>query len=71
LVLACANQFIVDIVSKPDITALVARKASAKLGRQVRVVVTDDTGINEKNKQMEQLLNFGRTHSDIVKISEE
>ncbi len=71
LVLACANQFIVDIVSKPDITALVTRKASAKLGRQIRVVVMDDTGFNEKNNQMEQLLNFGRTHSDIVKISEE
>ncbi len=71
LVLACANQFIVDIVSKPEITGLVARKASAKLGRQVRVVVTDNTDLDEKNEQMEQLLNFGRSHSDIVRISEE
>ena len=71
LVLACANKFIMDIVSKPDITALVARKASAKLGRQVRVVITDDASMNEKNREMEQLLDFGRAHGDIVKITEE
>lgn len=71
LVLACANKFIMDIVSKPDITALVARKASAKLGRQVRIVITDDASMNEKNQEMEQLLDFGRAHGDIVKITEE
>lgn len=68
LVLACANQFILEIVNKPDVIALVARKASAKLGRQINVVVTDDSGIEEKNEQMEQLLNFGKAHSDIIKI---
>jgi hypothetical protein len=71
LVLACANQFIMDIVSKPDISELVARKASAKLGRQVRVVISDNSGIDDKNSQMEQLLNFGRSHSDIIKINKE
>ncbi len=71
LVLACTNKYILDIINKPEITQLVARKASAKLGRQVSVVVTDDTELEEKNKQMEQLLNFGRTHGDIVKITEE
>ena len=71
LVLACTNKYILDIVNKPEITQLVARKASAKLGRQVNVVVTDDTELKEKNKQMEQLLNFGRTHGDIIKITEE
>ena len=68
LVLACANQFIMEIVNKPDVIALVARKASAKLGRQINVVVTDDSGLEEKNEQMEQLLNFGKAHSDIIKI---
>ena len=71
LVLACENQFIADIVSKPDILALVQRKASAKLGRPIRVVVTDDNELDEKNKQMDQLLDFGRAHSNIVKITEE
>ena len=71
LVLVCTNRFIIDIVNKPEITDLVARKASAKLGRPVRVVVTDDSGYAEKNAQMEQLLDFGRSHSSIVNISEE
>ena len=68
LVLACQNEWVVDIVKKPEILELVARKASAKLGRPMRVVVTDDTGFEEKNEQMEQLLNFGRNHTDIVNI---
>ena len=59
-----------DIVNKPDILELVARKASAKLNRPVRVVVTDNTGIEERNEKMEQLLNFSKAHSDIVNIKE-
>ncbi|MBR7123220.1 MAG: DNA polymerase III subunit gamma/tau [Oscillospiraceae bacterium] len=68
LVLACENRFIIDIVNKPEILEIVSRKASAKLQRPIRVVVTDDTGIDEKNEQMEQLLNFGRAHGDIISI---
>ncbi len=68
LVLICANKFIIDIINKPDITGLVARKASAKLGRPIRVVVTDSSDISEKNEQMEQLLDFGRSHSDVINI---
>ena len=68
--LACENKFVMDIVNKPEILELVARKASAKLGRRVRVVVIDQTALNEKNAQMEQLLNFGREHSDLINIKE-
>ncbi len=68
LVLACKNQWVIDIVKKPEILALVAQKASSKLGRQIRVIVTDDTGLEEKNAQMEQLLNFGKAHKDIINI---
>ena len=71
LILVCTNKFIIDIINKPEIISLVSRKAMAKLGRQVKVVVTDDNGLREKNAQMEQLLDFGRNHSDIVKITEE
>ena len=70
LVRACENQFVMDIVNKPDILELVARKASAKLTRPVRVVVTDNTGIEERNEKMEQLLNLRRSHGDIIKIKE-
>lgn len=70
LILLCKNQFIIDMVSKPDITGLVARKASAKLGRPIRVVITDSSGTNERNAQLEQLLDFGRSHSDVINITE-
>ena len=70
LLLACANKFIMEIVNKPDILALVSRKASAQLGRPLRVVVTDQSAAEEKNAQMEQLLDFGRAHSDIINIKE-
>ena len=71
LVLLCANQFIIDIINKPDITGLVARKASAKLGKPIRVVVSDSSGISLKNEQMDQLLDFGRSHADVINITEE
>ena len=66
LMLLCANTFTKEIVDKPDVLALVSQKASAKLSRQVRVVVTDKE--NLKSKQMEQLLQFGREHSDLINI---
>lgn len=70
LYLTCTNKFTIDIVNKPEILDLVARKASAKLGRQIRVMVTDQNPENEKNEQMEQLLSFGRAHSDVINIKE-
>lgn len=71
LVLSCVNKFIVDIVNKPDVLSLVALKASAKLGRQIRVEVTDQTVSVNNSQQMEQLLSFGREHSDIINIKNE
>jgi len=60
----------VNIVNKPDILALVARKAAAKLGRQLRVVVSDKTPTVSNNEQLEQLLDFGRNHADRINIKE-
>lgn len=70
LTLLCANSFTVSIVNKPEILTLVARKASAKLGRQLRVVVSDKTPTVSNNEQMEQLLDFGRNHTDRIIIKE-
>ena len=70
LVLLCANAFTQEVVNKPEIISLVARKVSAKLGMQVRVAAVDQTAAGNKSQQMEQLLNFGRAHSDIVNIKE-
>lgn len=68
LTLVCANSFTMEIINKPDIVTLVARKASAKLGRNVRVTVTDRTSSGKKSEQMEELLRFGRAHADRINI---
>ena len=70
LVLRCANNFILEMVNKPNILELVTRKASAQLGRSIRVTAVDSTAKPVDNGKMEQLLDFGRAHSDIIKIKE-
>ena len=68
IVLVCTNTFTKEIVDKPEVLELVARKASAKLGRPVRAVATDMSSANVKSKQMERLLQFGREHADVIRI---
>jgi len=68
LLLVCVNDFVVEIINKPDIIKLVALKASAMLGRQIRVCITDKTMSFQKSNQLEQLLNFGKEHSSVVTI---
>ena len=70
LVLRCANSFTMEMVNKPAILELVSRKASTQLGRVVQVSAVDNTARPEDNAKMEQLLNFGRAHSDIITIKE-
>jgi len=70
LVLMCANAFTQEIINKPEVLALVSRKASAKMGRTITVVAVDKTAYNAKSRQMEQLLSFGREHSDFITIKE-
>ena len=70
LELRCQNSFVADSVNRKDILDVVTRKASVLLGRSVQVKVVDMTAKADTNPRMEQLLNFGRTHSDIVKIKE-
>ena len=70
LVLVCSNIFTKDSINKPAVLELVAQKAAAKLGAPVRVSVVEQADLVANNGQMEQLLNFGRTHSDVIKIKE-
>ena len=66
--LICANSFVMQMVDKPEVRNLAARKASVMLGRPITVKVVDRTAKTENNTQMEQLMAFGREHSDIIKI---
>ena len=71
LTLRCNNSFTADMVNKPEILQVVARKASALLQKQILVSVEDGSAINQNNERLEQLMNFGRAHSDIVKIKDQ
>ena len=68
LELRCGNDFIAKMLDKPDILEVVSRKTSAMLNRPVRAVVVDMTAKPAGNPRMEQLMQFGRDHSDIVTI---
>ncbi len=70
VVLSCSTGFIQQMVDKPAVLELVTRKASAQLGRPVRVKTVDRSAGPVSNQNMEQLLSFGRAHSDIIKIKE-
>ncbi len=70
LVLRCTNSYTVDLVNKPEILSLVARKAAAILGRNVRVTAVDQTARPAVSRNLEQLLQFGKDHNDIVTIKE-
>ena len=68
LELRCSNDFTAKMLDRPDILEVVSRKASAMLSRQIRATVVDLNAKPAGNPRMEQLMNFGRAHSDIVKI---
>ncbi len=70
LILRCTNRFTADMVNKPELLALVARKAGAILNRNVQVTVMDGSAAPVSNEKMDRLVSFGRAHSDIVTIKE-
>ena len=70
LELRCQNTFVADTVNRPAILEVVTRKASALLGRPVTVVVVDMSAKPMGNPHMEKLLNFGKAHSEVIKIKE-
>ena len=70
LTLVCNGKFILDMINKPEILTVVSQKASAKVGARVTVKLADGKSAPVKNEQMEQLLRFGREHSDFINIKE-
>ena len=68
LELRCGNRFIAETINKPEILEVVSRKVSAMMNRPIRVTVVDMTAKPAGNPRMEQLMKFGREHSDIIKI---
>lgn len=70
LELRCKNTFTAEMIGKSETLQIVARKASVQLGRNVRVVAVDLSSRPAGNSRMENLLNFGRAHSDIITMKD-
>ena len=70
VVVRCLNSFTAEMVNKPQVLELVARKASAQLGRPISAKVVDASVNPQANAKMDRLLDFGRAHSDVIKIKE-
>ena len=70
LQLRCTNSFTLTVINKPEVLSLVAQKASARLGRSVRVNAVDVSARPGTGNGMEQLLQFGRSHRNIIHIKE-
>ena len=70
LELQCTNAFTTQMLDKPEILEVVSRKAAVMLNRQIQAVVVDLSAKPKENPRMEQLMQFGREHADIVKIKE-
>ena len=68
LELHCNGTFVAQSIDKPEILETISRKASAMLGQPVRAFVVDLSAKPAGNPRLEQLMQFGREHSDIIKI---
>ena len=70
LELRCDSAFTAQMLDKPEILSLISQKASSRLGKQIRIQVVDMTAKPTMNQNMSRLLDFGRAHSDIVRIKD-
>ena len=68
LELRCSNSFTAQMLDRPEILEVVSRKATAMLSHPVKAATVDMSEKPAANPRMEQLMNFGRAHSDIVTI---
>ena len=68
LELRCSNTFTAETLGRPQVLEVVSRKVSAMLGRKIMAVTVDMSARPANSARMEQLMNFGRAHSDVVKI---
>ncbi len=70
LMLQCINSFTAKMINNTETLELVTRKASALLGRKIRVTVSDKNVNISTQQQLNKLLQFGKEHSDIITIKD-
>ena len=68
LELRCTNAFTAKMLDKPEIMEIVSRKAGAMLERPIQTCVVDLSAKPQGNPRLDKLMQFGREHSDIIKI---
>jgi hypothetical protein len=68
LELLCNNSFVVEVLEKPENKAFLTQKVSEILGRSISIRPLDKKARPKANSNLNDLLNFGRAHSDIVNI---
>ena len=61
-------KFVLEMLDQPQILEIVSRKAGALLNRPIQAMVVDTAAKPKGNPRMDQLMKFGREHSDIVRI---
>ena len=70
LELRCDSAFTAQMLDKPEILSVISQKATSRLGKQIRIQLVDITAKPSINQNMSRLLDFGRAHSDIVRIKD-
>jgi hypothetical protein len=70
LILYCQSDFTMGMVSKPELLQVISQRAAALAGRPVRVRCVDRSQAPRHSDKMDQLLQFSRSHSDVIKIKE-
>ena len=68
LELRTGNTFIAQTLGRPEILEIVSRKASALMNRKIQAVAVDLSAKPQGSRRMNQLLDFGKAHSDVIKI---
>ena len=68
LQLDCSATYVYDRLNRPELLRQIGQAAGERLGRPVQVVPVDGQARPKQNENLQALLNFGRQHSDIVKI---
>ena len=67
LLLMCESTFVYDMINKPDLMQMIGQKASAMLGRKV-IASARDQAAPQSNPELDQLLDFGKSHSEVIRI---
>lgn len=70
LEIRCINTFVAESIGKPEVLDIISRKASAQMGKAIQVTAVDLSKKQASSPKMEQLINFGKAHQNIVKIKE-